>query len=131
MNKSSHFFLFTGLLVVSLFFSINAQDIATNPNPPSVPFGQIQYEAIDAVTITHSVDPVTVTALMSVACTSGGITSDNQYWRAFVLQPLTVNLYTIDAVFPTGTLTSIGTASVMVSDQALTLLQIPVTRDFN
>ena len=155
MNKSSHFFLFTALLVTGLFFSINAQDITTNPNPPSVPFGQIQYEAIDAVTITHSVDPVTVTALMSVACTSGGITSDNQYFRAFVLadfgitddydvtmvevgietavagsggeQPMTVNLYTIDAVFPTGTLTPIGTATVMVPDQDLTLFQIPIT----
>jgi hypothetical protein len=42
-------------------------------------------------------------------------------------QPMTVNLYTTDLVFPTGTLTLIGTADVMVPDQALSLFQIPVT----
>ncbi len=43
------------------------------------------------------------------------------------VQPMTVNLYTTDLVFPTGTLTLIGTADVMVPDQALSLFQIPVT----
>jgi hypothetical protein len=45
------------------------------------------------------------------------------------LQPLTVNLYTSSATFPTGfpgSLTLIGTASVMVSDQSSTILNIPV-----
>ena len=133
-----------------------AQDFSVNPNLPSKSFGQIQYANIDATTITHSVDPVTVTALTGVSCTTGGITSDNQYWRAFVLadfgitddfavtmvefgietatggggsgvQPMTVNLYTTNLVFPTGTLTLIGTLAVMVPDQALSLYQIPVT----
>ena len=144
---------FIALLAIS--FSGFAQDFSTNPNRDVKHFGQIQYAPIDATTITHSVDPVTVTAGTGVACSAGGITSDNQYWRSFVLadfgitddyavtmvefgiedalagiggsQPMTVNLYTTDLVFPTGTLTLIGTLDVMVPDQALTLFQIPVT----
>ena len=144
---------FIALLAIS--FSGFAQDFSTNPNREVQPFGQIQYAPIDAITITHSVDPVTVTVGTGVACSAGGITSDNQYWRSFVLadfgitddyavtmvefgiedalagiggsQPMTVNLYTTDLVFPTGTLTLIGTLDVMVPDQALTLFQIPVT----
>jgi hypothetical protein len=45
-------------------------------------------------------------------------------------QPLTVNLYTSNQPFPTGfpgALTLIGTASVMVADQAGTILNVPVT----
>jgi hypothetical protein len=45
-------------------------------------------------------------------------------------QPVTVNLYTSSQAFPTGypgSLTLIGTASVTVADQSLTLLTIPVT----
>jgi hypothetical protein len=45
-------------------------------------------------------------------------------------QPMTVNLYTSSSAFPTGfpaSLTLIGTASVSVSDQALTILNVPIT----
>ncbi|HEY2796368.1 MAG TPA: hypothetical protein VGK26_00640, partial [Thermoanaerobaculia bacterium] len=45
-------------------------------------------------------------------------------------QPITVNLYTSNPAFPggfPGSLTLIGTADVMVADQAMTLLNIPVT----
>ena len=143
---------FIALLAIS--FTGFAQDIS-NSTKEVHQFGQIHYAPTDATTITHSVDPITVTVGTGVACTTGGITSDNQYWRSFVLadfaitddysvtnvefgiedatagiggtQPMTVNLYTTDLVFPTGTLTLIGTLDVMVPDQALTLYQIPVT----
>ena len=143
---------FIALLAIS--FTGFAQDFS-NSNKEVQQFGQIQYAPTDATTITHSLDPITVTALMSVACTNGGITSDNQYWRSFILadfgitedfavtmvevgietatgpiggvQPMTVNLYTADTPWPTLSLTLIGTADVMVPDQALTLFQIPVT----
>ena len=45
-------------------------------------------------------------------------------------QPLTVNLYTSSMPFPTGfpgSLTLIGTTSITVADQALTIVTIPVT----
>lgn len=141
--------------ILAFTLSTFAQNISVSPNEVTKAYGQIQYAPTDATTITHSIDPVTVTALMSVACTNGGITSDNQYWRSFVLadfgitddfavtvvevgietatagsggeQPMTVNLYTADTPWPTLSLTPIGTASVMVPDQALTLFQIPVT----
>ncbi|MCW8813213.1 MAG: T9SS type A sorting domain-containing protein [Chlorobium sp.] len=152
-----HFFslLFFFILVFGLSYA--QEDITTNPNQPSKSFGQLPLAESDAlsVTITHSVDPVTVTAGMSVACTNAGITADNQYWRSFILadfgitedftvtmvevgievatagsggqQPMTVNLYTADSPWPTVSLTLIGTADVMVPDQSLTLFQIPVT----
>jgi len=144
------------LFAIMAFSSTSfAQEFSISQNEVQ-PFGQIQYEPAspDAITITHSLDQ-SIVALTGVACTSGGITSDNQYWRAFVLadfgitdefnvtnvefgietavggvggdQPMTVNLYTTDLVFPTGTLTLIGTLDVMVPDQDLTLYQIPVT----
>ncbi len=154
MKKGLNFF---SLSIFFLFFAsfIQAQDISHSQNQITEPFGQLPLTVTDATTITHSVDPVTVTAGMSVACTNGGITSDNQYWRSFILanfgitqdfnvtmvevgiesalagsggqQPMTVNLYTANTAWPTLALTSIGTATVMVPDQALTLFQIPVT----
>ncbi len=154
MNKS-YLFFFVFILAAGFLFTASAQDISVNPNPPIQSNGQLNYDGTDAITITHSVDPVSVVAGMSVACTAGGITSDNQYWRSFVLsdfgitdpwditmveigvesaiagsggeQPLTVNLYTADTPWPTLSLTPIGTATVMVPDQSLTLFQIPVT----
>ncbi len=80
-------------ILTNLFFFlaisgfIVAQDISTNPNSPSETFGQLPLSdrGILATTITHSVDPVTVTAGTGVACTAAGITSDNQYWRSFIL----------------------------------------------
>ena len=144
-------------IVFILAVQLSAQDISKNLNSPSETFGQLPLSdrGVLATTITHSVDPTTVTTGTGVSCTASGITSDNQYWRSFILadfgitndfavtmvefgieqatagvggvQPMTVNLYTTDLVFPTGTLTLIGTADVMVPDQALSLFQIPVT----
>jgi hypothetical protein len=154
MRNTFFTLLFIWCLTLGFALITVAQDIS-NSNKEVQQFGQIQYPPTDAITITHSVDPINVVAGTGVACTASGITSDNQYWRAFVLadfgitedfnvtnvefgienalagsggqQPMTVNLYTTDLVFPTGTLTLIGTLDVMVPDQALTLFQIPVT----
>ena len=94
--------------------------------------------------------------ILLLACVGDSATSDNQLWRSFILadfgitdffavtmveigiteaaaagvggmQPITVNLYTTDLIFPAGTLTLIGTLDVMVPDQYKTLYQIPVT----
>ncbi|RKY96604.1 MAG: hypothetical protein DRQ13_05715 [Ignavibacteriae bacterium] len=156
MNKSSHFFFFTILLVVGLLFSVNAQDITKNPNAPSEPFGQLQYESTDAVTITHSLSQTIIPA-NSVSCNAGGLHADNSYYRAFDLssfgitddfditlveiaietaagtggsQPITCNLYTSTPAFPggfPGSLTLIGTVDVTVTDQTETILPIPIT----
>ncbi|HRI56725.1 MAG TPA: hypothetical protein PK170_06480, partial [Anaerolineae bacterium] len=108
------------------------------------------------VTITHSTSQSIVTN-NSVSCNAGGLHTDNSYLRQFDLnafgitdtynvtqvqigveqaagaggsQPITVNLYT--KINPAGALTwanltQIGTANATVSDQALTLLTVPVT----
>jgi len=105
------------------------------------------------VTITHS-STQNIVQFNSVSCNSGSLHANNSYWRSFVLadfgitedfditdieigveqalgnggsQPLTVNLYTTDVSFPGGTLALIGTATYSVSDQALTVLSLPVS----
>ncbi len=144
---------FIALFAIS--FSGFAQDITVNPNTPSSEFGQIQYESPDAITITHSATQNIVAG--SVSCNAGGLHTDNSYYRAFDLasfgitdpfditlveigvetatgtggsQPITCNLYTSTPAFPggfPGSLTLIGTAAVVVTDQALTILPIPIT----
>ncbi len=89
----------------------------------------------------------------SVACSTAGIHTDNGYFRAFDLgafpqgftscavefgieqadagganQPVTVRLYSsTGAAFPGGTRTEVGSATVNVTDQALSLLSVPLT----
>lgn len=109
-----------------------------------------------AITITHSATQNIVSG-NSVACNSGGLHTDNSYFRAFDLnsfgitfdfnvtqveigietctgasgtQPITVNLWTSSQPFPTGfpgSVTQIGTASIDVPDQSLTVFPIAVT----
>jgi len=132
-----------------------AQDISGSHKPATTPFGQGTLLDVPAVTITHSVSDSIIAG--SVACNSGGIHTDNSYFRAFTLadfgitqdfnvtmveigieqasggggtQPITVNLWTSNQPFPNGfpgSVTQIGTASINVPDQSLTLFQIPVT----
>lgn len=59
-----------------------AADFTINPNPANPPTG-LPY-APDAPNITQSTDPTTVVA-GSIACTSGGIASDNHFLRRFFL----------------------------------------------
>ena len=118
--------------------------------------------ACGTITITQS-STQTITAANSVSCNSGPpnfLHTDNSYFRAFDLaalgapdgldvcevqvgveqatstsgtQPVTVNLYTSDPLFPSGypgSLTSIGTATAAVADVAAgagTVISVPVT----
>jgi hypothetical protein len=158
--------IFTVLSLIAIMtfsFSSFAQNFSVNPNPPTETYGQISMTEGGGTTITHSVDPNTVTGGNSILCLDTGpplANADNGYWRSFVLtdfgitidlfvtmveigiesatsgdgtgtQPLTCNLYITDGVAPfpagfPGSLSLIGTHSMDVPDQALTLFQIPV-----
>jgi len=150
------FKVFLSLIAIMAFsFSSFAQEFSIGFNQASEPYGQIPMIESGGITITHSLDPVTVSGT-SMSCVSDSAVLANQIWRSFVLadfgitdffavtmveigiawasdsvgggmQPITVNLYTTDLTFPTGTLTPIGTLDVMVPDQYKTLYQIPVT----
>ncbi|MCW9066440.1 MAG: T9SS type A sorting domain-containing protein [Ignavibacteriaceae bacterium] len=155
MNKS--LFIFSLSFFFLLFASlIQAQDITHSQNQINEQYGQSTLLEIDAVTITHSTSQ-SILAGNSVSCNAGGLHADNSYYRAFNLadfgitddfnvtmveigieqatgaggtQPITVYLYTSNPAFPggfPGSLTQIGTADINVPDQALTILQIPVT----
>jgi hypothetical protein len=116
--------------------------------------GQIPFSTEGIVTITHSASQSIVAG--SVSCNAGGLHTDNSYWRAFNLssfgisgsytvtdvsigvetatstgasQQVTCNLYTSSQVFPAGfpgSLTLIGTSTIDVTPQSLTMLNIPV-----
>ena len=118
--------------------------------------GQIPFTTEGIVTITHSTSQ-TIVAANSVSCNAGGLHTNNSYWRAFNLpsfgisgaytvtdvsigveqatstsasQQVTCNLYTSSQVFPAGypgSLTLIGTATVDVTPQTATILNIPVS----
>jgi len=140
-------------------FNIVAQDFSANNYKVTESYGQLPLIPDEEVTITHSTVPDSVISGMSVTCSAGGITSDNQLWRSFELashfgitdnfdvtsvqigveeataglggtQPMTVNLYTTPTIFPpalVSDLTLIGTTTIEIPDQALTLYDIPVT----
>ena len=143
--------------VFVLAFQLAAQEISFNPNPPQEASEQVpNLYSPDAVTITHSVDPVNVVA-GSVACNAGGLHTDNSYFRAFTLsafginnlfnvssvqigieqatstsgsQSITCNLYSGAPGFPTGypgSFTLIGTSTVTITPQNLTLYTFNVT----
>lgn len=95
----------------------------------------------------------TITSGNSASCNNGGIHTDNYYSRVFGTaviptgfsicqvqvgvelassnggeQPLTVNLYShTGAAYPNGTLTPVGTANSNVTDQAATIISVPVS----
>ena len=143
--------------VFVLAIQLSAQEISYNPNAPTEASEQNPYlYSPDAVTITHSVDPVNLVA-GSVACNAGGLHTDNSYYRAFTLtafginnlfnvssvqigieqatstsgsQSITCNLYTGAPGFPTGypgSFTLIGTSTVTITPQNLTLYTFNVT----
>ncbi|MFZ2095862.1 MAG: choice-of-anchor J domain-containing protein [Anaerolineales bacterium] len=128
------------------FSSNQAKEIPTNSLPVSLP------KAPGAVTITHSVSQ-DIQAGNSVSCNAGGLHTDNSYLRVFTLtdfgidtdfsvtnveigieqatgnggiQPATVNLYTLEGPLLWENLTLIGSAPVSVSDQSLTIINMPV-----
>ena len=131
---------------VSMSAAGNGTGQTVIPDRPATP---------DLTTITHSTSQAIVPG-NSVACNAGGLHTDNSYLREFDLpafgitgpfavsqvefgvetalgatgnQPVTVNLYTkINPAAPLtfGNLSPIGSASVQVSDQNLTLFTAPV-----
>ena len=131
-------------------------NIGYNPHPPTKTIGQmpIQDNINTVTTITQSTS-MNVVAGSSVACGYGsGITTPNSFYRSFVLsnfgittswtvtkvsigvetasgpdQPITCKLYTTSQPFPNGfpgSLTLIGSKTLNVAAQSLTLLDFPV-----
>ncbi len=108
-----------------------------------------------AITLSHSSSP-TVTQGNSVACQyeGSGATSENSYYRVFALgefgiasqleiasitigvqladagsgttQPATLRIYTLNGPFTLANLQEIASTSVSISDQSLSLLDIPI-----
>jgi hypothetical protein len=108
-----------------------------------------------ALTLTQSLSQ-TITDLNSIACTDlNGFTSDNSYIRVFNLddhgvtgsfavssvdigieyaddgggtgQPIEVYLYTLDGALSFANMTLIGSASYTITDQVLTIVNLPVS----
>jgi hypothetical protein len=123
----------------------NRPVVTASAQPPFV-------KAPNATTITHSLSQ-TIIQFNSVSCNAGGLHTDNSYLRVFDLptfginsafnvtnveigietaagatgsQPATVNLYTLDGALSWANLTLIGTADIVVADQDLTILNMPV-----
>ncbi|HOX72918.1 proprotein convertase P-domain-containing protein [Dokdonella sp.] len=117
---------------------------------PQRPLVQPLGAACGSITLTQS-NSQAITALNSVSCNSGGLHTDNSYFRSFPLtadinvcevqfgietatgaggtQPVTVNLYTGTGAFPgtfPGSYTQIGTANISVPDQAATIFPASV-----
>ena len=133
-------------LVFGVCGLVSAADFTVNPNPKPATGGT---HVPRLPNITQNLDPVTITAGNSVSCNAGGLHSDNSYWRRFLLatdhgialqynvtsvdfgieqatgaagsQPVTVNLHSIanGASFLLANLTSLGSAPISVSDQAM------------
>lgn len=123
----------------------------------SVDGGGCDQPTSDGRCITHSTDQSTITQFNSVSCNAGGLHTDNSYMRRFTLadfgiadtfnvasvdvgietaagatgsQPVDVNLYTIATGTPltfANLGAPIGTTNATVADQAMTVLNIPVT----
>ena len=167
MYKATRFLFLITIVIIA--FSLNQSTIAQtkvgntihsithNPNPSNGTFGQIPIQHDSrSTTITESATQNIVTG-NSVACNSGGLHTDNSYFRSFVLssfgisgdftisdvsigveqaigatgtQPITCNLYTTNQPFPNGypgSLTLIGSLDINVPDQSGTIFDIPVT----
>ena len=107
--------------------------------------------ACGTITLTQSTSQ-SITSGNSVSCNSGGLHTDNSYYRSFALaaninvcevqfgietaagtggsQPVTVNLYSGAGAFPgtfPGGYTQIGTASLNVADQTATVFPATVS----
>ncbi len=136
-------------------FSLTASGPAGDPVPGSRSPQDLSRGG--PTTITHSLDPLTITPANSVSCNVGApdfFHTDNSYLRVFDLnsfgitdpfsvteveigiedavgaggdQPVDVNLYTLSGPLMFANLTPIGSASASVADQSLGLLTIPVS----
>lgn len=146
-----------GLVIpLTLASLVPAQTLSRNPHPWTGPSRNIPHGGSCGPTeITHSATQDIISG-NSIACVEpSGFTFENHYTRAFDLtsfgidgafavcevevaveaalsvaeiQPLTVALYwTQSGAFPGGTLTPIGTTTVMIPDQDQSYVTVPVT----
>lgn len=145
----------TALVAAGLCFTnAYAAEFSALANPPTQSIGQVPSGGCGSVILTQNANN-TPAAGNSVSCNAGGLHADNSYFRAFAsatiptgfsacavefgiesanasgtgtTQPVTVNIYSsTGAAFPGGTRVVVGTATVQVADQALTLLSVPLT----
>lgn len=126
------------------FSALAVEGTSITPPPPKI--------AADQISITHSTSQE-ITAGNSIACTpdEGATTTDNQYLRTFTLadfgitqdfdinqvsfgienlsstRDVTVNLYTLSGAFTYANLTSIGTTSISLASQSLSIVDVPVS----
>ena len=131
------------------------KSVTSNPYPPTEVRNQANpvTRSPNETTITHSVSQ-TIISGNSVACSASGIHADNHYLRVFDLpafgidndfmvtsvdigieealagsggtQPAELRLYTLEGPFIWANLTLIASAPVNVTDQSLTIINMPV-----
>ncbi len=111
--------------------------------------------ASEDVDITQSADSETIIAQNSIMCGSGGLHTENSYYRVFDLdaegigcdfditsvdvgielaqaggdtgaQPMTVALHTLDGDLQSANLTTVASVDIDVADQANTVLEVPI-----
>jgi hypothetical protein len=133
-----------------------AQSFSVDANPPSGASDPIVRGSCGPTTLTQSTSQIPVVGSVSCnGGASVFAHADNRYFRAYSLaafptgfsacgvevgietanaagvgttQPITVNLYaSTGGAFPAGTLAQVGTATVDVADQTLSLLNVPLT----
>jgi len=123
---------------------------ASSPSPQAAPLPTCTGSS-SPVTLTQSTAQ-TIAPFNSIACISGGIHTDNSYWRAFTIsnaysltvsaveigvetaqsssgsQPITVTIYqNTGGSFPAGTRTQVGTTNFSVTNQSSTIISVPIT----
>ena len=75
------------VILLALLSVSFAQEFSSGHNQTIESYGQVNYPQIVGITLTHSLDPVSVFFTGSLACrlTSNNVTVENHYWRSFVL----------------------------------------------
>lgn len=138
--------------LVSMAASASADNFTVNPNTPAGNPGPARGVACGTEFLTQSTSQA-ITAGNSVSCNSGGIHTDNSYFRAYdvsafatgldiceievgveeatsggATQPITVNVYSHSgAAFPGGTLTLLGSTVHNLAPTTAAIVTVPVT----
>ncbi|OYT16409.1 MAG: hypothetical protein B7C24_07955 [Bacteroidetes bacterium 4572_77] len=144
--------LLSVIVTVSMVF---AQNFSTSGLTPTKNKTSYFNKSVDATYfITHS-QSQTIVSGNSVSCNSGGLHTDNSFWRVFDLvgdfgineaidissvevaietaassggtQPISINIYTLSGPFVLANLSLIATKAVTVSDQTNSILSVPIS----
>ncbi len=147
--------IFTSLTVIFTFFIATSQNFSHSDLNGSYTPDKQDRSTNATYSITHSLSQ-TIIGDNSVSCNSGGYHADNAYLRVFDLvadfgisesivissidfgietaeagsggiQPATVNIYTLSGSFEYANLTLIATEAISISDQALSILNVPIS----